>query len=301
MTKKLETITISAADGISQMTFVPARGGAASSLILPGKKGPKELLYLHDFFWDETIEDLPGGWPFCFPICARLERQNKRGAYLYDGKIYEMKIHGFSWYEAWSAESIQKDSVTLVLRDNEKTRQQYPFSFEVKLKYQIANGKLTCEQTYRNLSDQPMPYYAGFHPYFLTPPVNQGKETVKLNYEPKRRFVYNKDLTDLVGETHLFKLPTVVTSPEINEQLTQIGKNKTIFLEYPDGDVIQMTAKGVEDPDLFPYVQLYTMPEKPFICIEPWMAFPNAMNTVSGVRWLAPGASEQGILTLSLR
>jgi galactose mutarotase-like enzyme len=298
--EKLKTITITSADGSTQATFVPARGGAACSIIMPGKQGPRELLYLHDFFWDEKIDDLPGGWPFCFPVCARLTRQNKRGAYLYDGKIYEMKIHGFAWYEAWTVEKAGDDYLILVLRDNAHTRQGYPFSFELKLKYKVTRARLTCEQTYHNLSPKPMPYYAGFHPYFLTPPVDAGKEKVRLNYHPTRHLIYNSDLTDIAGEAALFNLPVSVTDTKINEQLTMVGEDKTIELQYPDGDKIHMVAEGVEDPNLFSYIQLYTMAKKPFICVEPWMAFPNAMNSVYGVRWLAPGDSEHGLLTLWL-
>lgn len=298
--EKFEIITITSNDQSTQATFVPARGGAASSIIMPGKQGPRELLYLHDTFWDEKIDDLPGGWPFCFPVCARLERQNKRGAYLYDGHVYEMKIHGFAWCERWTVEKAGDDYIILVLRDNEQTRQVYPFSFEVKLKYKVTRARLTCEQTYHNLSHQPMPYYAGFHPYFLTPPVAGGKNKVQLRYHPTRHLQYNKTFTDIVGEAALFTLPTAITDPRINEQLTMVGEDKAIHLEYPDGDKIHLVAEGIEDPNLFPYIQLYTMTEKPFICVEPWMSFPNAMNSVSGVRWLGPGDREHGLLTLWL-
>ncbi len=296
--KNRETVAIVSEDGSTQATFVPTLGGAASSIIMPGKQGPRELLYLHEFFWDEEISDLPGGWPFCFPVCARLSRQGSYGAYLYDGKIYKLKIHGFAWYEAWEVEDEGVDFVTLVLRDNQRTRECYPFSFEVKLLYRITTGKLTCQQVYRNLGDRPMPYYAGFHPYFLTPPPGAEKEKVILNYHPTRRFVYNKDLTEIVGETALFPLPISVADPRINEQLTTVDENKEITLHYPEGDTIHLTAEGVDNPELFSYVQLYTMRDKPFICVEPWMAFPNAMNSVFGARFLPPGTSEEGRLRL---
>src|SRR3990167_6286161 len=94
-----DTVTLTASDGMTKATFVPQRGGTACSIIMPGKQGPRERLYLHYFFWDKTIDDLPGGWPFCFPVCARLMRQHQHGAYLYDGKIYHLPIHGFSWHQ----------------------------------------------------------------------------------------------------------------------------------------------------------------------------------------------------------
>ena len=187
-THGFETLTIVSEDASTQATFVPARGGAASSIIMPVKDQPRELLFLHDFFWDAQIPDLPGGWPFCFPVCARLMRQGKPGAYLYDGKWYELPIHGFSWSSPWQVEAANNDSITLVLRDNEQTQAMYPFSFEVVLRYEVSRGQLNCHQTYRNLSDRPMPYYAGFHPYFLTP-QGAGKDNVLLNYQPTRHLI----------------------------------------------------------------------------------------------------------------
>ncbi len=292
-----EMLTISSRDHSAHATFIPARGATIASIIMPSCG---ELLYLHDFFWDQAIDDLPGGMPFIFPICARVSRQGKFGDYLFDGNIYNLKIHGFSWYLPWEVLNEVADSVTFVLRDSEETRLRYPFSFEVRLKYKIDSQQLTCQQTYINNSQKPMPYYAGFHPYFLTPPVGHGKEAVCLNYSPIRRFQYNDDYTDLRGECDLFKLPTSVANPEINEQLTEVGEDKSIELAFPQGHRLHMTTQDAKYPDLFPYVQIYTMVDKPFICVESWMSFPNAMNTVSGVRWLPPAQREVSILKLTV-
>ncbi|MGB6976526.1 MAG: aldose epimerase [Gammaproteobacteria bacterium] len=294
-----DVYTICAADGKTRASFVPEKGGVGSSLIMPDQHGERELLFLHDFFWQRELPDLPGGWPFLFPICARIERNGKEGNYLYDGHVYNLPIHGVSWWNTWQVlDNEHADQITLALFDNETTLAHYPFAFEVRLTYRVSPGKLTCEQTYINCGDKPMPYYAGFHPYFLTPAFGAGKEKVLLNLEPSKRFVYNNRLTDLIGERELPVLPTPITNPDINEQLMQLGHNKTTQLIYPDGFVIRMTAEGQEDPNLFSYLQCYTISNKPFFCVEPWMAFPNALNTVSGVRWLAAGASERGLLTL---
>jgi len=297
-TDNLKTFTIISDDGSSKVTCVPGRGGALSSIIMPGKSGPRELLFQHDNFWDAEISDLPGGWPVAFPVFARLERQGQRGAYLWNGHIYQLPIHGFAWQEPWKIEVTASHQLTLTLTDNERTRQVYPFRFQVILEYEIQHAQLICRQTFTNLDDKPMPYNFGFHPYFLTP--SHEKNQISLHYEPKRRFVYNATLTDLIGETALFSLPSSLGNPEINEQLTMLGKNKEIKLVYPDGDVIHICADGLEDADLFPYVQLYTIPEKPFFCVEPIMGFPNALNSCYGMRWLLPNQSEHGLLKVWL-
>lgn len=292
----IESIEIIDKTGSTKALFVPEYGGMISSI----QMGDRELLYLHDTFWQKEVTDLRGGFPFCFPVVARLKRQEKKGVYLYDGKQYELPIHGFSWFEPWSVENQSRDQLTLILRDNERTQKMYPFKFEIKLRYEITHNKLICHQSYVNLSDKPMPYYAGFHPYFQVAKPGAGKSEVTFNYHPTRRFVYNSDYTDIVGETSLFALPAKITDPNVNEQLTRVGENKEATLHYRSGDVLHMVAEGVEDPDLFPYIQLYTIPDEPFFCIEPWMSYPNAMNSVQGVRWLAPGQSEHGLFKLWL-
>lgn len=296
--KGYQIYTLKSPDGSLQASFVPEKGGVGYSIRAQLPEGERELLYLHDFFWDKTWSDLPGGWPFLFPVCARLERNGKPGHYLYDGHVYELPIHGFSWCLPWEVLGCDDQSLILSLEDNEQTRALYPFSFKVTLTYHIENDRLICEQAYENRGDHSLPYYAGFHPYFLTPPINKGKSEVFLNYQPARRFIYNDRMTDIIGEQPVFKTPVSITDPAINEQLTQLSKERKIHLGYPEGFELILEAKGVEDSDLFTYVQLYTIPEKPFFCVEPWMGFPNALNTVSGVRWLKPGQSEKGILYL---
>jgi galactose mutarotase-like enzyme len=296
--KGFDVYTIMADDEISQASFVPDKGGVGSSIVLPFQNKGREILFLHDHFWEKGNPHLPGGWPFIFPVCARLERGGILGNYLYDGKLYNMKIHGFAPYMQWHVAEYFHDGITLALRDTPETFAQYPFNFLIELKYQISKGVLTCAQRYANMGDKPMPYYAGFHPYFLTPKPHHGKEKVMLDYKPKRRFCYNEKLADLVGEQPLFDLPVSIADPNINEQLVELSEDKKTSLAFPDGFKINMEVIGLEDPDLFNYVQLYTQETQPFICIEPWMGFPNAMNTVSGVKWLMPGKSANAFLKL---
>ena len=284
-----ETLTIASNNGLTKATFIPDKGGMASSIVMPGQQGPRELLFYS--------QDRLSGWPFCFPICGRLERQGRLNGYYYDGHVYELPIHGFAMHKSWMVGDAGKDHLLLVLRDDEQTRAVYPFHFTVELRYEIADRRLFCRQTYTNHGDRPMPYYAGFHPYFLT---GQEKNHVILNFHPQRRLRYNQNLTDIVGEQPLFPMPVSAGNPEIHEQLLQLGEDKEIHLRYPNKDMLLMTVEGVEDANLFPYVQIYTPSDQPFICVEPWMAYPNALNSVAGVRWLAPGQSEHGVLRLWL-
>jgi galactose mutarotase-like enzyme len=294
-----DVLTIESPAGSARASFVPEFGGIGSSLVMPSKSGPRELLFLHDFFWDRPYPKTRGGWPFLFPTCGRLCRDGKDDIYLFEGRRYELPSHGFSLRVPWQvADASRPDALVLRLAADTWTRERYPFEFEIVLAYRIEDRALVCEQTYANRGDRPMPYYAGFHPYFLTPEPERGKDKALLHFDATRRMLYNERLNDLVGSTEAPASPVGVSDPAINEMLAVFGADKSTTLVLPDGFSIHMAAEGVEDRDLFPYLQLYTIPEKPFFCVEPWMAFPNALNTVRGVRWIPPRSAEHGILRL---
>lgn len=294
-----EVYTITSATGKTRATLVPAKGGVVSSLVMPWNGGEREILYQHNYFWQPKDIDLPGGLPFLFPICARIERDGIFGNYLYDGELYNLPIHGFAPYAKWAvSDASRSDTITLTLTENATTLKMYPFRFRIDLEYSVSEGELLCRQKYINTGDRALPFYAGFHPYFLTPPPGKGKEAVLLNYKPKRRFRYNAKLTDLVGTQDLFSLPASVADPKVNEQLVELDVDKIITLTYPDQFQLCLQATGIEDMNLFRYVQLYTQEAAPFVCVEPWMGFPNALNSIFGVHWLAPGMEEHGILRM---
>jgi galactose mutarotase-like enzyme len=289
--KGLEVRTITAPDKSVSATIAPEIGASVSSLVFNGR----EILFTHPFFWDRQTDKTRGGFPFLFPVCGRLERGGQMETYLYNHRPYRMKIHGFAIRMPWIIAGGAGDSeLVLRLRDTDETRAQYPFSFQVLLRFKALPSVFVIEQEYSNMGAEAMPYYAGFHPYFLTPPPAAGKEQTMVDFKPVRRLVYNERLTDAAGEREPPNLPASVADPSINEMSTRVGADKETRLMLPDGLTIHMAATGSPDKDLFPYVHLYTAPDKPFICIEPWMAIPNSFNAVQGSRWLAPGQTERG-------
>lgn len=288
-----QALAIHSPKGSYKATFLPARGGLLSSLVAHGQ----ELFYQHDFIHAPRWPDLPGGCPFLFPVCARLSYQNQLGAYTYNNQVYRMPIHGVGWWQAWTVTDHGKHHLVLALSDTPASQAMFPFSFTVTLHYQLSENGLTCTQHYDNLSPEPMPYYAGFHPYWHVP--LDEKSTTMLMYKPIKRLLYNNDLTDIIGEQPLFKLPCPVDNPELNEQLTQIEGGQPLCLQYHDGRRITFFVTSDTDSDMFRYVQLYTQNDRPFFCIEPWMAPPNSLNH-NDARWLAPHSQEQAQLHLSV-
>lgn len=286
--------TIQSFSGQTRMSFSPKHGGLAVSLIVIIPSGERELLYFPKDFKLEDYSKICGGWPFIFPICARLSRTEGDGRYLYKGKTYHIPIHGFAHRMPWEVLEHSPHRLVMKLTESALSLAEYPFEFEIVLEYEITENQIHCKQTYTNTGKEPMPYYAGFHPYLSLP---FDKDEINLHYHPKRRLQYNENLTDIIGELPTFKTPAPLSLPELNESLVELSENKQVELQFPDHSSINMKVEGIRDPNMFSYIQLYHIPQEPFICIEPWMSHPNAMNTVTGVRWLQPGMNEQAVLS----
>ena len=288
------SITITSPHGQHSMTFLPARGGIASSLIIK----QQERLFLHDFFEEESWHDLPGGWPFCFPILARQACNDEFGSYQVDGETYKLPIHGFAWWQPWQVIESGAHHVHMRLCDNATTRDIYPFKFEVELHYLLEDSGLSCRQIYRNTGQRPLPYTSGFHPYFKTPWPASEKAKVTLDYQPSSTLLYNAAMTAVIGENAALRMPSSICDTKINEQLTRVGANHQATLQFPDGQQLSISVTSQKHPDMFGYIQLYTMLDKNFFCLEPWNGEPNAMNSGKGLRQIKPGHSEEALLVL---
>lgn len=282
----IPVFTIAAGAGEVRAEIVPALGGIVSSL----RFGPREVLFRHPWFWDADPPELRGGIPPQFPVCGRLMKDGVRGLYHVDGRPYVLPIHGFALRHPWAvADAARPDALRLRLADSAETRAIYPFAFELELLYSVSAAGLHCGLTVRNTGKSPLPYYAGFHPYFLTPPPGAGKEQTLFAARPRTRHLYNPTKTDLVATTRPPEFPMPVVGVDVNELLLELDADRDTTLRLPDGFKLRQSASP-----LFRFRQFYTLPDQPFFCDEPWMAPPGSLNRPGAARVLAPGQAETG-------
>lgn len=292
----IRVFALASADGRVHADIVPELGGIVSSLRLPDADGrPRECLFQHPWFWGPPTGELRGGIPPLFPVCGRLLKDGTRGLYHVDGRPYVLPIHGFSFRFPWQVVAARAPGVLhLRLADSAATRQMYPFAFELDLIHSVSAEGLSSCLTVRNTGDTPMPYYAGFHPYFLTPPPGAGKEQTRFAARPLARHLYNATKTDLVGSAPPPAFPMPIVAVDVNELLLEVGDRGTTRLMWPDGFTLVQRATP-----LFRYRQFYTLPDQPFFCDEPWMAPPGSLNRPGAPRMLPPGQAESGTVCLA--
>lgn len=284
----IRVFSLASAGGETRADVVPGLGGIVSSLQLPGPDGrPRECLFRYPWFWDRDTDELRGGIPPLFPVCGRLLKDGVRGLYHVDGKPFVLPIHGFAMRHPWeTVDASAPDALRLRLVDNAATRAIYPFAFELELRYSASADGFTSRLAVRNTGNVPMPYYAGFHPYFLTPPPGGGKEQTRFDARPIARHLYNPTKTDLVATAPVPALPMSVADVDVNELLLEVGDRGETRLLWPDGFALVQTASPA-----LRFRQFYTLPDHPFFCDEPWMAPPGTLHHPGAVPVLPPGAS----------
>lgn len=290
--KNIITKTIKSINGATA-EFAPELGAICSSLLFNNR----ELLFQHDFFWDKNSKKTRGGIPFLFPICGRLERDGKLGTYLYENKLYEMSAHGFADKMPWNVLEQKDDSeITFELTHTEDTIVQFPFQFRILLNYKVSDNSLTATVTFENTGENAMPFYAGFHPYFFT--KLEQKENILFSASPTYSIQYNERCNDVIGTKNSPELPLPVTSPALKDLLMRTGNKKAAQIIFSDNFKIDIST-SVDDID-FPYIQLYTLKDEPFFCVEPWMGAPNTLNSVTGSKWIPPGETKSAQMTISI-
>ncbi|MBS4202439.1 aldose epimerase [Bacillus sp. FJAT-49732] len=264
----------------SWIKVAPERGGIITAF---GVDGVETLFLNKKTFYDEEV-NVRGGIPILFPISGQL----RDGEYEWKGTVYKMKNHGFARNLPWEVIDTQSDecaSITLKLTSNEKTKNAYPFDFEVIYTYILKDNQLQILQEYVNKSDAEMPIYAGFHPYFKTSNKNLDYETDAKTYRDDNDFEIKNvaDGLDLSDKKESFVLLDV-EKQEIAFTLPEIDKKVT--MNY-----------GEE----FKYVYLWTEQGQDFLCVEPWIAQTDEMNRKEELYFVGIGESLKTFLTISVQ
>jgi galactose mutarotase-like enzyme len=252
---------------MSWIKVCPERGGIITSFGVNGK----ELLYLDKESFYDSNANIRGGIPILFPVCGQL----KDGEYNLNGKIYFMKNHGFARISTWEAIETNIENQALIrleLKSNKETKKIFPFDFQLIFTYILKNGELTIKQEYKNISAEPMPIYAGFHPYFKAKSKNLIYETDATQY-----LDYNdmevKSFEGAIDLNKMVESAAFIDFHRNNISFKQEELDKNINLEY-----------GKE----FKYIVLWSVKDKDFVCVEPWMALSGAFNTGENLVFVKP-------------
>lgn len=256
----------------SRLEVVPERGGIITSWRIQGQ----DILYLDGSRFANPDLSIRGGIPILFPICGNLPDN----VYTYNKKQYILKQHGFARDLPW--EVTQQDSqenlasITLSLTSNKQTRAVYPFDFQLVFTYILRGKTLRIEQVYINNSKQTMPFCTGLHPYFWVKDKNNlAFEIPATQYQNQQ----TQKIQPFTGE--FFDL----NRAEIDVAFAPLHSNSTSFTDHQ-----RRLQVKINYSELYSTLVFWTVQNKEYVCLEPWSAQRNALNTGENLSYIEPGS-----------
>ncbi len=243
------------------------RGAEMMSLV--GKKSGNEYLWQGDAtYWASRATVL-------FPICGRLTE----GKYTWQGKEYEMVLHGFAKLATYSVVCQKSDAITFELRSDDESRAIYPFDFIFRVTYSLDGSTVRTALNVENIGEGELPFSVGGHPGFRVPFIEgESFEDYYMEFgcvKPAKRLIMSPTCY-YTGKTEPFAL----RDGKILELRHDLFDNDAIFLEDMCNRVSLKSKKNdraitmvFED---MTHLGFWHKPktEAPYVCIEPWHGVP---------------------------
>jgi galactose mutarotase-like enzyme len=225
-----------------------------------------------EYIWNGNPEFWGKHSPILFPIVGTL----KNNSYHYHDTEYHLSRHGFAREMNFELIDKQENSATFSLTSSDETLKKYPFDFELHLIYTLENKSLKIEYKVINKGKSKMPFSIGAHPAFDLPGNFENYSLEFENEEPLTFYLLEEGLisnnTDQIQlnkkQLHLnhklFENDALVFKKLSSKSITILENSKPILkVSYED----------------FPDLGIWTPPNAPFICIEPWFGYSDTVNT----------------------
>lgn len=214
------------------------------------------------------------GIPLCFPSFGPLDNNE----FLYDGKSYSMKQHGFVRDNNCERTQLSSNEITYQLTQNEDSLERFPFNFTFEATYKLLENGLQITTSMKNDSEKPLPISPGVHPYFaLENPANVQFTTNassaynNLNDYKEEKFSESEYL-EVMADNSGVKTVKVLKNPDHHMPSHGI-ETLSIFRDS------QKAIKLKTDLNSFELMTVWRKAEdSKFICIEP-ASIKNGLNT----------------------
>ena len=208
--------------------------------------------------------------PILFPIVGKL----KMNRTIIGGRVYEMYQHGFARDMDFEPITKLDNFHSYVLKSNKNTNSKYPYDFELYTTYRLDENKLTTIYRVINTSPVNMPFGIGGHPAFKIDLDELQKGNYYLEFEENEDKIHFLYLVDgLIGIDYA---KNIIKDKKIIELDSKTFNNDAIIMKGLTSHKISLKNKAsgktllTMDFTDFPYLALWSKPNAPFLCIEPW-------------------------------
>lgn len=270
-------------------TIVDGCGASLQSLMLMAPWG--ELVdVVMGHHGDIRSRPAYGGAAILFPFANRV----RRGRYRFMGQDYQLStptpsahaLHGFAMGKSWQIldkpETDENASIRCEFTIAENDFQGYPFNVRVESVFTL------------NIGEGPLPLTMGVHPYLTVAKSPADRiDFWELQFQAKSMLVLDDgiptgEMRDISGTVLDFTRMRSIDGSVFDQgfaDLTYFGEKARSIIRNPE------TGLEVElwQDSGFGYVQVYTLPPRASISIEPTSGAADAFNNGIGLTVLGPG------------
>lgn len=225
-----------------------------------------------EYLWQGDEKYWAGQAPVCFPIVGVLP-DGKANAF---GKSCEMKRHGVARINPFEVYEAYENSVTFIQQSSEKTKAQFPFDYELKIKYTINGDTVTNEYIITNTGEDKLPFVIGGHPAFNCPlTADEEFEDYKVVFDkPVTKPCLRPDHhSGLVNVDEAFDVMAGGDTLELKHDLFE-ENDALIYYACEAKTVTMLGKKGkgikLEFNDMNNLLIWSAVGNAPFVALEPW-------------------------------
>ncbi|UGS22776.1 aldose 1-epimerase family protein [Flavobacterium channae] len=249
---------------ISNSKISASINSIGAELIRLEKDNKNYIWTVDETYWNKTS-------PILFPIVGRL----KNDSYSVNNTTFELPRHGFARNYDFQIVNQTENSVLFQLESNSETLKNYPFDFQLQLEYVLEGNSLKMNYSIVNKSNETMPFSIGAHPAFT---IENNFSDYSLRFNKDDKFISYELENEQFNNT--FK--------EINSENNAISLDYLLFekdalvFKHLNSDELTLLKNGQEVLSVqfegFPYLGIWTKPNAPYLCIEPWCGLADNVN-----------------------
>ncbi len=266
--------------GEQSASVSPTSGG----LLLKYSVDGKEVVHCPENWFESYPIKIHYGCPVLFPCPSTLNFYEHKDVFHWKGIFHRMPQHGFARHLPWAVEDLTESAIRMVLQSSSLTRTMFPWDFELELEYSLTAKGLSASVKIKNLSQDQLPFHFGFHPYFVSE-APYTRQVIKVPESRSLRLLGGRETETVQPENRIISLNSSLSLTRFYEGVSPEGfmlmDRQSQWAVTVQADVKYFRGWAIWRPRL----------DAPFVCIEPWTAPPNALNTGEGIHWVESGGS----------
>ncbi|MGB4958533.1 MAG: aldose 1-epimerase family protein [Saprospiraceae bacterium] len=214
--------------------------------------------------------------PILFPIVGKL-KDNKM---IYDGVEYRMNQHGFARDLTFEVVEQTQTLVSLICQSTSETKKLFPFDWTLVISYEVVSNQLMVRSEVHNISaEKDMLFSIGYHPAFRVPIDD---DSVWADYE--LQFNGNDEAMKWLIKDGLIDTKTTQGFSGGKVKLSEeTFENDALVFKHLKSNTLRLSSNTSAYGltfffEGFPYLGIWSKPNAPFVCIEPWHGIADSVD-----------------------